>query len=54
MLGQLSPEEIEQLLSSEITGRIGCHADGRTYVVPITYTYQSGNVYCHSAEGQKI
>lgn len=54
MLGQLTPEEIEQLLSSEITGRIGCHADGRTYVVPITYAYQSGNVYCHSAEGQKI
>lgn len=54
MLGQLTAEEIEQLLSSEITGRIGCHADGRTYVVPITYAYQSGNVYCHSAEGRKI
>ncbi len=54
MLGQLTPEEIEQLLSSEITGRIGCHADGRTYVVPITYAYHSGNVYCHSAEGQKV
>jgi hypothetical protein len=54
MLGKLAPEEIEQLLASEITGRIGCHADGRTYVVPITYAYQSGHVYCHSAEGQKI
>lgn len=54
MLGQLTADEIEQLLSSEITGRIGCHADERTYVVPITYAYQSGNVYCHSAEGQKI
>ena len=54
MLGQLTPGEIEQLLSSEITGRIGCHADERTYVVPITYAYQSGNVYCHSAEGQKV
>jgi uncharacterized protein len=54
MLGKLAPEEIEQLLASEITGRIGCHADGRTYVVPITYAYRSGHVYCHSAEGQKI
>ena len=54
MLGRLSPEEIEHLLVSEITGRIGCHADGRTYVVPITYVYESGHVYCHSAEGQKI
>jgi len=54
MLGKLAPEEIEQLLASEITGRIGCHADGRTYVVPITYAYQSGHVYCHSPDGQKI
>ena len=54
MLGKLAPEEIERLLASEITGRIGCHADGRTYVVPITYAYKSGNVFCHSAEGRKV
>ena len=54
MLGTLTPVEIERLLASEFTGRIGCHADGRTYVVPITYAYRSGNVYCHGAEGQKV
>lgn len=54
MLGQLTSNEIEELLSSEITGRIGCHADGMTYVVPITYAYRTGVVYCHTAEGQKI
>jgi uncharacterized protein len=54
MLGSLTPDEIEKLVASEFTGRIGCHAEGRTYVVPITYAYQSGIVYCHSAEGQKI
>jgi nitroimidazol reductase NimA-like FMN-containing flavoprotein (pyridoxamine 5'-phosphate oxidase superfamily) len=54
MLGKLAPEEIEQLLASEITGRIGCHADGRTYVVPITYVYSAGDVYCHSPEGLKV
>lgn len=54
MLGSLTSNEIEELLSSEITGRIGCHAEGRTYVVPITYAYRSGVVYCHTAEGQKI
>lgn len=54
MLGKLVPEEIEQLLASEITGRIGCHADGRTYVVPITYVYSAGHVYCHSPEGLKV
>ena len=54
MLGTLTPVEIERLLASEFTGRIGCNADGRTYVVPITYAYRSGNVYCHGAEGQKV
>ena len=54
MLGELSPEEIEEVLRSEITGRIGCHADGRTYVVPITYGYQHSYVYCHSPEGLKL
>ena len=54
MLGELSPEEIEEVLRSEITGRIGCHADGRTYIVPIAYGYQRGYVYCHSADGLKL
>jgi nitroimidazol reductase NimA-like FMN-containing flavoprotein (pyridoxamine 5'-phosphate oxidase superfamily) len=54
MLGELSAQEIEELLSIEVTGRIGCHADGRTYVVPITYAYQSTFVYCHSPDGLQI
>jgi hypothetical protein len=54
VLGQLSPQEIEELLRSEMTGRIGCHAEGRTYVVPITYAYEGGHLYCHSPEGLKL
>lgn len=54
MLGELSTQEIIELLRSEVTGRIGCHADGRTYVVPVTYAYARGDVYCHSAEGLKL
>jgi len=54
MLGELSPQEIEELLRSEMTGRIGCHAEGRTYVVPITYAYEGGDVYCHTPEGLKL
>jgi hypothetical protein len=54
MLGELSPQEIEELLRSEMTGRIGCHAEGRTYVVPITYAYERGDVYCHTPEGLKL
>ena len=54
MLGELTAAQIEQLLKTEVVGRIGCHSDGRTYVVPITYVYEDGAVYGHSAVGQKI
>ena len=37
MVGWLSPAEIEDLLHTELVAHLGCHADGRTYVVPITY-----------------
>ncbi len=54
MLGKLGPEHIERLLQQECVGRIGCHADGMTYVVPVNYWYDGEDVYCHSAEGQKL
>jgi nitroimidazol reductase NimA-like FMN-containing flavoprotein (pyridoxamine 5'-phosphate oxidase superfamily) len=54
MLGELTEREIEELLRTEFTGRLGCHAEGRTYVVPITYAYEGGYVYCHGAEGLKL
>ena len=54
MLGDLNPHEIEALLTNEVVGRIGCHANGVTYVVPITYAYNEGYVYAHSKEGMKI
>lgn len=54
MLGELTADEIEKLLESELIGRIGCHADGRTYVVPVTYAYSEGAVYCHSGDGLKL
>ena len=54
MTGVLTDQEIEKLLATHIVGRIGCHHDGVTYVVPITYAYEDGAVYAHSTEGQKL
>lgn len=54
MLGELSRSEVENVLRSGLIGRIGCHAYGKTYVVPITYAYDGTYVYAHSAEGMKI
>jgi uncharacterized protein len=54
MLGELNEAQIEQVLRSEVVGRLGCHAHGRTYVVPVTYAYDGGCIYGHSAEGMKV
>lgn len=54
MLGDLTPAEVEDVLRENIIGRIGCHAFGYTYVVPITYAYDGTNVYAHSSNGMKI
>jgi len=54
MLGELSPHEIERVLRENLIGRIGVHAFGRTYVVPITYVYDGHAIYAHSREGMKM
>jgi uncharacterized protein len=54
MIGKLSDIEIEELLQTQIVGRIGCIDNGKSYVVPISYAYNDQFVYCHSFEGKKI
>jgi nitroimidazol reductase NimA-like FMN-containing flavoprotein (pyridoxamine 5'-phosphate oxidase superfamily) len=54
MLGTLSPAEIEDLLRSEVVARLGCHAEGWTYVVPVTYAYDDEGLVIQSADGLKL
>ena len=54
MLGELNKEEIEELLNTQLIGRIGCHADGVTYIVPVNFVYENPYIYAHSAKGLKI
>jgi nitroimidazol reductase NimA-like FMN-containing flavoprotein (pyridoxamine 5'-phosphate oxidase superfamily) len=54
MLGELTSEQIEHLLHREVVGRIGCHAEGRTYVVPVNYAYDGECLYGHAADGMKL
>jgi uncharacterized protein len=54
VLGELRPQEIEQVLTDGVIARIGCHAEGRTYVVPVTYCYDGHALYAHSREGLKL
>ncbi|MEO6682850.1 MAG: pyridoxamine 5'-phosphate oxidase family protein [Ginsengibacter sp.] len=54
MLGTLNDAQIERLLTQCQTGRIGCHAFGKTYVVPVSYAYKNDCVYVHSYDGLKL
>jgi len=54
MLGELTKREIIDLLESQFIGRLGCHLNGETYIVPINYVYQNNAIYAHSGEGKKI
>jgi nitroimidazol reductase NimA-like FMN-containing flavoprotein (pyridoxamine 5'-phosphate oxidase superfamily) len=54
MLGELALTEVERLLQSEPIARIGCHVEGRTYVVPVAYVYADGSLIGHSADGLKL
>ena len=54
MLGTLSQAEIEELLQTEVVARLGCHAGGRTYIVPVTYAYDGEGLLIQSADGQKL
>jgi nitroimidazol reductase NimA-like FMN-containing flavoprotein (pyridoxamine 5'-phosphate oxidase superfamily) len=54
MFGKLKAEEIEELLATQLIGRIGCNAYNTTYVVPISYAYDGDYVYCHTYEGLKV
>ena len=54
MLGELSSDQIEQLLLRQVIARIGCYSNKKVYVVPITFVYEKGSIYAHSREGLKI
>lgn len=54
MEARLTPDEVEHLLTRGRVGRIGCHAEGRTYVVPVAYAYDGECVYARSHDGLKI
>jgi len=54
MFGKLSSAQIEKLIVGNVIGRLGCHADGKTYVVPISYAYDGQFIYVRTFEGLKV
>ncbi|MFZ1687884.1 MAG: pyridoxamine 5'-phosphate oxidase family protein [Flavobacteriales bacterium] len=53
MIAELNNEQMDTVLRSECVCHLGCHADGETYVVPLTYAYDGSSFFCHSADGTK-
>lgn len=54
MFGKLNTSEIEAVIQQQPVGRIGCHANDLTYVVPISYAYDGTYIYARTFEGMKI
>jgi len=54
VIEELDRTHTELLLKTHHIGRIGCHANGRTYVVPVTFAYEDGYIHGHSREGMKV
>lgn len=54
MFKDLNSKQIEKVISENFIGRLGCHADDETYVVPISYAYDGKYIYFRSFEGLKI
>jgi uncharacterized protein len=50
---ELSRGEIEEFLRGQRIARLGCHADGTTYVVPLIYAYDDDAVVAVTTEGRK-
>jgi uncharacterized protein len=50
---ELSRDEIEEFLRGQRIARLGCHAGGETYVVPVIYAYEDGALVTVTTEGRK-
>jgi uncharacterized protein len=50
---ELASAEIDEFLRGQRIARLGCHAGGATYVVPLIYAYEDGAVVAVTTEGRK-
>lgn len=54
MTGELTQEQIENIIQSQSICRLGCIDANTPYIVPISYYYDGNYLYCQSEEGKKI
>ena len=54
MFGNLSESEIDDLLNSQLVGRLGLHDGSMPYIIPISYAFDGKSIFCHTEEGMKM
>ncbi len=54
MLGELNALQINNLLSSQVIGRLACIDGKQPYIVPVTYCYDGVYIYGQTNEGKKL
>lgn len=54
MKGKLAEHEIQNLLLSQVMGRMACSDEHQPYIVPLTYTYDGEYIYGQISEGTKL
>lgn len=54
MFGNLNDSEINDLLNSQLVGRLGLHDGNMPYIIPISYAFDGKSIFCHTEEGMKM
>ena len=54
MLGELTEVQINNLLASQVVGRMACTDGKRPYIVPVIYVFDGKYIYGQSREGMKL
>lgn len=54
MLGELNKSQINNVLLSQVVGRLACTDGKQPYIVPVTYIYDGQFIYGQTNEGAKL
>src|SRR5450432_2500900 len=54
MVGKLNDNQIRNILSSQVLGRLAVANSNQPYIVPVTYTYDGKYIYGQTNEGDKL
>ncbi|MEO5908987.1 MAG: pyridoxamine 5'-phosphate oxidase family protein [Ginsengibacter sp.] len=54
MFDVLNEAQIKEVIDHNLIGRLGCHAEDKTYVVPISYASDGKYIYVRTFPGMKL